>query len=185
MIRKKSSFLTFCFAIIPGAGQMYLGFMKRGVSLMSVFFLITLFASWLHTAPLMYIAPIIWFYAFFDALNLRAMPDDEFYALEDNYIIIPDISTENMQLIRGKYRNIFAVLLIIIGFFILWNNFFDMIDDFLPYYIRNLLYRSGRFIPQLLVGIAIIALGIYLIRGKKRDLDKLEPDPFLEDKGGR
>ena len=31
---KKSMFLTFCFSFIPGAGQMYQGYMKRGLSLM-------------------------------------------------------------------------------------------------------------------------------------------------------
>jgi TM2 domain-containing membrane protein YozV len=42
MIKKKNSFLTFIFSLIPGAGQMYLGFMKRGLSLMSCFFFIIL-----------------------------------------------------------------------------------------------------------------------------------------------
>ena len=30
---KKNGFLTFCFAFIPGAGEMYQGYMKRGLSL--------------------------------------------------------------------------------------------------------------------------------------------------------
>ena len=30
----KNGFLTFCCAFIPGAGQMYQGYMKRGLSLM-------------------------------------------------------------------------------------------------------------------------------------------------------
>ena len=36
MIRK-NKFLTFCFALIPGVGQLYQGYMKRGVSLMILF----------------------------------------------------------------------------------------------------------------------------------------------------
>lgn len=40
-MKKKSSFLTFCCALVPGAGQMYLGMMKRGASLMILFALFT------------------------------------------------------------------------------------------------------------------------------------------------
>jgi glycosyltransferase involved in cell wall biosynthesis len=50
--------------------------------------------------------------------------------------------------------------------------------------VRNLLDEFGDFIPQLFVGVTIIAFGIYLIRGKKKDLDQLERDQLLEDKGG-
>ena len=32
---KRSGFLSFCFAFIPGAGQMYQGYMKRGISIMT------------------------------------------------------------------------------------------------------------------------------------------------------
>ena len=36
----KNGFLTFCCAFIPGAGQMYQGYMKRGLSLILIFFAI-------------------------------------------------------------------------------------------------------------------------------------------------
>ena len=34
---KKNALLTFIFACIPGAGQMYYGYMKRGLSLITFF----------------------------------------------------------------------------------------------------------------------------------------------------
>ena len=34
---KKNGFLTFVFACIPGAGQMYYGYMKRGLSMITIF----------------------------------------------------------------------------------------------------------------------------------------------------
>ena len=37
---KKNAFLTFIFACIPGAGQMYYGYMKRGLSMITIFCLI-------------------------------------------------------------------------------------------------------------------------------------------------
>lgn len=45
MQRKKSKFLTFLFSLIPGAGEMYMGFMKMGVSLMAEFFAVLWLAS--------------------------------------------------------------------------------------------------------------------------------------------
>ena len=184
MIRKKSSFLTFCFSLLPGAGQMYMGFMKRGSSLMAYFFLTIFLSTWLGLGPLMFLMPIIWFYAFFDTHNLRAMPDDEFYAMEDNFILLPDYAREKAQLIQSKYRNVLAIALIVIGSTILWNNFVDIIDDILPDLVSSVLYRFGRLAPQLFVACAIIAFGIYLIRGKKQNLDAIEKEHFLEDKGG-
>ena len=170
--------------MLPGAGEMYLGFMKRGASLMALFFFIMFSSTWLQLGPLMFIAPVIWFYSFFDTLNLRAMPDDEFYAMEDNYIILPETAKQKAQLLQGKYRTVFALILIVVGISILWNNFFDMIDDVLPETLRILLENFGDFMPQLIVSVAIIALGFYLIRGKKHDLDEQEKNRFLDDKGG-
>lgn len=184
MIRKKSSFLTFCFSLLPGAGQMYMGFMKRGSSLMAFFFLTIFLSSWLGLGPLMFLMPIIWFYAFFDTHNLRSMPDDEFYAQEDEFVVLPEYAKEKAQLIQSKYRNVLAIVLIVIGISILWNNFYDIVEGILPDFARIVLSNFGHLIPQLFVASAIIAFGIYLIRGKKKDLDEIEKEKFLEDKGG-
>lgn len=184
MIRKKNSFLTFIFSLLPGAGQMYMGFMKRGISLMSAFFLLIFLATWLNLGPMMLIMPIIWFYSFFDTHNLRSMPDDEFYALEDGFILIPEFAKEAVNIQQSKYRNVLAIILIIIGFSVLWNNIYDFLRRILPYYISDKIYSFAHFLPQMLVALAIIALGVYLIRGKKRELDKMEKINSIEDKGG-
>lgn len=184
MIRKKSSFLTFCFSLLPGAGQMYMGFMKRGVSLMSLFFLDIFLASWLNLGPLVYIIPIIWFYGFFDTHNLRSTPDEEFYTLEDDYILYPEFSKEKSNIIQGKYRNVLAIALIVIGVSVLWNNFFRILDRIMPSYVSDILRSFGYYFPQLILATSIIALGVYLIRGKKRDLDNKDLLSMLEDKGG-
>ena len=61
---KKSRFLSFVFGMIPGAGQMYLGYLKRGVSLMGLFGLITAVSSMFYLGVLTFLLPVIWFYAF-------------------------------------------------------------------------------------------------------------------------
>ena len=37
MVSKKNGFFRFLWSFIPGAGEMYMGFMKQGVTLMAVF----------------------------------------------------------------------------------------------------------------------------------------------------
>lgn len=184
MIRKKNSFFTFCFSFLPGAGQMYMGFMKRGITLMSAFFLLIFLASWLNLSQVMFAMPIIWFFAFFDTFNLRAMPDDEFYAMEDEFLLVPDFMVEKTRFLRSKFRNIFALVLIFIGFSILWGNLTDLLDYFLPDEVSDAIYRIGYYFPQLVVGVAIVAFGIYLINGKKNELQEEEKNALLEDKGG-
>ncbi len=181
MIKKKNKFLTFIFSLMPGAGQMYMGFMKRGLSLMSAFFLIILISVWLNIGPLLFIALIVWFYSFFDTHNLRSTSDDEFYNLEDNYIIFPDFLegiSKNMpnSKFQKQYINIAAIVLIIIGFTILWNNLFSIFSSILPHRISNFFYSFGYRLPQLVIALGIILLGVHLIKGKKDELDDTEDE---------
>ena len=85
MTKKKSGFLTFIFSWIPGAGQMYMGFMRMGVSLMGLFWGILALSIFFNTGFLMLIDVVVWFYSFFHAHSLRAMDDEDFYALEDHH----------------------------------------------------------------------------------------------------
>ena len=67
----KNGILTFIFAFCPGAGQMYQGYMKRGLSLITMFCLsIVIGVSTLEVLTVGCV--IVWMYSFFDTLNLRA-----------------------------------------------------------------------------------------------------------------
>ena len=57
---KKNGFLTFIFACIPGAGQMYYGYMQRGLSLITMF--IACFIVGAIINPLAALAIIVWMY---------------------------------------------------------------------------------------------------------------------------
>ena len=62
--KKKSKFMTFCFSFIPGGGQMYMGFMKTGLSLMLLFALTIIVASWTNQGALAPICVVSGFIAF-------------------------------------------------------------------------------------------------------------------------
>ena len=78
MTRKKNKLLTFLWSLIPGAGEMYLGFFKMGTSLMALFLLLLSFSGFLNFYVLSLLSPVVWFYSFFHTNNLNSLPDEEF-----------------------------------------------------------------------------------------------------------
>ena len=55
---ERNKFLVFCFAFVPGAGQMYLGMMKKGLVIMSVFWTVIAVAVMLNLGVLCVFLPI-------------------------------------------------------------------------------------------------------------------------------
>lgn len=182
MTRKKNVFFTFCCSLVPGAGEMYMGFMKRGVSIMGIFFLGIFLSSWLYLEELLFVLPIIWFFSFFDTHNLRAMDEEEFYGLEDQYINIPGFDYGKVVL-QSKFRYILAIILILIGLSMLWSNLMDLLYYVIPDYYYNAIRNITNYVPHTLIGIAIIVVGIYLIRGKKKELEQIEQSPDRIEEG--
>ena len=81
----KNGILTFIFAFCPGAGQMYQGYMKRGLSLITMFCLfIVIGVSTLEVLTVGCV--IVWMYSFFDTFNLRAQIGAG-TAPEDHYLV--------------------------------------------------------------------------------------------------
>lgn len=174
MTRKRNGFWLFVFSFLPGAGEMYMGFMKQGTTLMGAFFLLVFLASWLNIGPLLFVLPVLWCYGFFHAHNLRNMPDEEFYEVEDDYLFHLDQILPKETNLSNKSRSVMAAVLIVIGAALLWNNFGSVMRWILPSYIRDWYWRISHMIPQVIVAILFIALGIWLIRGKKKELDEQE-----------
>lgn len=171
MTKKKSGFWTFLFSWLPGAGEMYMGFMKMGISLMGLFWGIIALSIFFNTGFLMLIDVVVWFYSFFHANNLHAMDDEEFYTLEDHYLIPVDLDREFWNKITiAKYRRILAGILILFGAAVLWNSLLDLLYWMLPEFVWGYVGTISRYIPQIVLGIGIIAVGLMLIRGKKQEL---------------
>lgn len=173
MITKRSKFWTLVFAFLPGAGHMYNGFMKLGVSFMGLFFGLWMVASVINIGPIAFLAPVIWFYAFFDCINRVFQDDEEFYAQEDYYLFTRE-SLEKMNLDIFKERNmIVGILLVIVGIYALWNNVvLSLISRYnlLPEAVYDVIVGLGHIVPQLAVGGLIIWAGIALIMGKKKEI---------------
>jgi TM2 domain-containing membrane protein YozV len=67
---KKSKVIATFLSVVPGAGHMYIGLQKRGLQLMIAFFGCIYVLDVLHLSLFFFLIPILWFYSFFDALQL-------------------------------------------------------------------------------------------------------------------
>ena len=176
MQKKRKGLWLFICSLIPGAGEMYMGFMKQGFNIMFLFWAIVGIAGGFSLGFMTIFLPIIWFYSFFNVHNLKSLPDEEFYSIEDNYILHLDRLLGDGADFLPKYRKILAILMIVFGVAILWNNFTDMLywlfPNYLGYMISDILYR----IPQIIIAIVIILAGYYILTGKKKRLDRKDED---------
>lgn len=175
MIKKKNKGWTFIFSLIPGAGEMYMGFMKRGLSIMTLFWGVVAVATCLNIGSLTIVLPVIWCYSFFEVHNLNGMTDEEFYALEDDYAVHPGEESLCSRL-NGSQNKIIAAILIVVGICILWSQFVDWMYQYifaiLPGKIANAIGAVFDALPQIVIAILLIAVGIRLIKGKKKELEE-------------
>ena len=174
MQRQKRGFWLFICSLIPGAGEMHMGFMKQGISIMLLFWGIVGIAAGLNLGFLAIFLPIIWFYSFFNVHNLKSLPAEEFYAIEDDYILHLDRIFGSTHDFSPQYRKVLAVLMILFGVVILWNNVTDLLYWILPNFLADLLYNIIYRLPQLIIAVVIIVTGYYILTGKKKKLDKSE-----------
>lgn len=170
-MNKGNGFLRFLCSLVPGAGEMYMGFMKQGLALMTLFWVIVFFGGCLNIPLVLFPLPVIWAYSFFHVHNLAGLSDEEFYAQEDKFLFNWDLIG---QIEPKKGRKILAWTLIFIGASILWNfmkGTVYMVLDMLhiPTYFWSQIMRS---VPQVVFAVLMIYLGVVLIRGKKRVLEQ-------------
>lgn len=170
MKKKKNKFWLFVFSLIPGAGHMYIGFMKMGLSFMTGFLLSCAVVGITNIAVLTVFPVIIYVYAFFHANNIGGLDDEQFDAMEDTYLFgFADMDYSRFKLNR-KNRNIAAVVLIILGVCMLWNVGFDMLRDYMGWdnpVIKTIYYFVQDELPRAVIAIAVIWFGVSLMRGKK------------------
>ena len=178
MIKQKKGFWLFIFSLMPGAGEMYMGFKKQGISIMTLFLGIFAFGAFVNIPLFLFPVPIIWFYSFFNVINMSSLSEEDFYALEDNWLfdldVLLNLNFGNKNKLLNKFRNYIAAILILIGISILWNRFLSMFGQFFPDYMHDILWRISSNIVQIFIAILIIAFGFSLIFGKKKELKQIE-----------
>lgn len=172
MKKQKNRFWLFVFSFCPGAGHMYLGLMRMGLSFMLGFMLLIAVVAITGIDVLAVLPFTLYIYSFFHANNIGGMDAEQFAALEDEYLFgIGEWDTSRFKLTK-KSRNIAAVVCIVLGICMLWNVGFGMLRDYVGWdnpVIRAVYYTMRDEVPRLIIAIGVIWFGVSLLRGKKVD----------------
>ena len=165
---KKNGILTFLFAFVPGAGQMYQGYMKRGLSLITLFFL-CIMTGMLLLEPLALTALIVWMYSFFDTFNLRAQFIAE-TAPADDYLVHFNTKDARLTLFFRDSHKLVGWALIALGAMVAYQNIIMRVlgDVMWRWGQNNAFFRAVYLmLEQLPVCVALIVCGVWLVRGPK------------------
>lgn len=171
MQRKKSRSLTFIFSLLPGAGHMYMGFMKSGLSFMAMFFFIIFLGNFFNVGSFLLIEPLVWFYAFFDCMNKSSLNDEEFLLIEDKYLFSMDKILELNEGLIKKNKFVVGCAVLLFGIYLLWNSILQRLWSVIPQFEYDILTRITSSVPQIVISIIIIIIGIKLVVGKKKESD--------------
>lgn len=177
MKSKKSKFWLGVWSLIPGAGEMYLGFMKMGVSLMLAFGISIALTSMTGIGALAILPVTIYIYSFFHANNLGRVDDQTFQDIEDVYLFGLEGFEDVRKKLDGKGKKAIAAVLILIGVVMLWNSFFRLLCDIFGWdnaYLSRVYYFVRDEVPRILIGIAIVWGGIVMLRGKRAEEPAVE-----------
>ena len=174
---KKNAFLTFIFACIPGAGQMYYGYMKRGTSLLVYFCLFIMLGTII--SPLVVGVAVVYMFSFFDTYDLiRHMAAGE--PKEDSLLVLGNY--EEIKKLVPQHNRLIGWGLVGFGVWALYETF---ISTWLYTLLCNLMgngyaYDIIRGIPNVVIAALLIFAGLKLLglhpEKKNRD-DELPPYP--------
>ena len=174
---KKNGFLTFIFACIPGAGQMYYGYMQRGLSIAMVLVLWVMAATVVE--PLLFLCLVIWMYSFFDTYDLiRHMAAGE--PKEDSLLVLGNY--EEIKKLVPQHNRLIGWGLIGFG---VWALYDLLIGNWVYKILTNVLGYGHAWdiingIPNLVVGGLLVFAGFKLLNmhpAKKNSDDELPPYP--------
>ena len=174
---KKNGFLTFIFACIPGAGQMYYGYMQRGLSITMMLILCLMAATVVE--PLMFLCLVIWMYSFFDTYDLvrhlaAGDPKEDGLLLVGNFDDVKKLIPQHTKLVGWG----------LIGFGV-WALYDLLIGNWVYKILTNVLGYGHAWdiingIPNLVVGGLLVFAGFKLLNmhpAKKNSDDELPPYP--------
>ena len=171
-MKRKQGFFLFLASCIPGCGQMHQGYMKRGLSLMTVFWGVFAAALLLQLEALILLLIPAWLYAFFDSYNLHGQSDAQAAANPDGFLLdLPAVDSGRLAALSRGRHSILGWVLVALGLWMLYSSFAQRLLDVLEYYfdVESWLYSLLLYdIPRIVVTLGIIALGVWFIRGPRK-----------------
>ena len=172
--RQRRGFFNFLCAFMPGASEMYMGFMKMGASMMLTFMGGIMAIGFLGLSDAFVAIPaVMWFYGFFHARNLTTCHPNVFMTIKDDYFWNDFIDGKKINIKSESARKVIAWALIIIGVSALWSigrNSVEWLVGAIAPGRAGFVYDVLDSIPRILIALIIIFVGFNLISGKKKEL---------------
>lgn len=151
---KKSKMIATFLSIIPGAGHMYLGLQKRGLQLMAAFLFSIYIMDVLRLSLFLFLIPILWFYSFFDALQLISKQGRE---------ELKDLPFVDWLINHQKWV---GIALLLLGLYYLADEvLLSALDRMFPKGRLSMLFHQ--YFQTFVVSVLLIGGGIRLLLGSK------------------
>lgn len=177
---KRNTLLTYLFSLCPGAGQMFQGYMKRGLSHI-LLFVIPIMLGAVFMPALVVLSAVVYMYSFFDSINLRAQIVAYFNGTgeplpADDFLIHVKMNELDLNLLlKGKTKLIGWVLLAlgVVGLYKsvvepLLISFVHLLpDSSLTSTLAHIVYS----LPGIAIGVLFVLVGLWLVRGGKKQED--------------
>lgn len=154
---KKNGFFTFCFSFIPGAGQMYQNYMKRGLSIMCLAGILLILATMLETVIFVIPFLIIIAYSFFDTYNIRNSIGTE-EETKDDYIL------KGVDFDKIRENKLLGIGIILIGAYLLLNNvLYGIAKETEIEWLISSIRTIRMYFPSIIVSAITIGIGTKMI----------------------
>ena len=167
---QRNGFLMFIASCLSGCGQMYQGYMKRGLSLLLAFFLVIFVSTYFYLGTLVLFLPVIWLYAFFDSYALRSQLAAG-TAPEDAFLFgLSDMDSKRLGELLRRRHSLIGWVLVAVGAYMLYDIVLDQLANFLVGWtvFGSRLVEMLRYgVPRLVITALVILLGLWFIRGPK------------------
>lgn len=152
------SFVFFCFAVVPGAAQMYMNLFKRGFQMMFGIIASIVLFSYANTEGLiaMVVVPA-WFFCFFDSYAIRRrLRRGEF---------VEDVTVFDYKVLI-EYKKVVGAIMLVIGILGVVNSFEHWMLEGI---FGGQLYWS---LKRSIVPVALVMAGVFVLTRSKR----IEPE---------
>ena len=175
-MKPKHGFLLFVATCIPGCGQMYQGYMKRGFSLLLAFCAVLALALLLDLGELVLFLPLVWLYAFFDSYNLRGQLALD-TAPPDAYLFGLSSDKGRLSALFRRRHSLIGWALVALGVYMLYGMLIEQVDMFFAGWFASRLYNLLHYgVPRAVITVLVILLGIWFIRGPKKPREDEVPN---------
>ncbi len=161
----------FLFAMVPGLSHMYLGMMKKGIFLMSLFLMpiALIFLTRGGLEIISCILPVVWCYSFFDTFRYKNYSREERYHLDaEFYETLKIFWMEEAGPMFIRRRKLIGVCCI---FLAVYTFIYNILGYFTNLFGRIFwsCYIILSKVPTLLVVVFLLKLGIDLLRAEDDD----------------